>query len=310
MAGRPRSDGHAGRGRCRQRIALRRAFLPDGIGTGRQVGKEHNAVRAGGLCRQHRSTAAQQLKDCTLQENAIRRFLGDLDFTRTQFKGHAGRLQRIRGAVERNHDLLDGHAGDTDEKIGFLVVRRDGFHGDGKPAARGCHPDGIPAFDVVVAAVRTAAVAGQRAHRPRNADQVGIRGQRDGANVAGAGHAQALIGGCDLARDGCAGNAIFRKPSGVGKVHSRRAAGEGVEVIHIPVAADILRAFELLDHLAHGKLPSDARPDLIVGIAAIERHEGVGVAQHPGQRVHCLCRKAHTRNTAATGVIDKIIHIH
>ena len=289
---------------------MRRGLFPDGVHAGCQIGKEGYAVRSGGLCGQNRTGAAEQFKDSALQEQTVAGLLGHPDFSGFELEGDACGLQRIGRAVQRNHDLLNGHAGNADEEVGFLLIRRDGFHGNGKPVEGRRDLNGIAAPQIVVIAVCTGAVACQRSHGFGDADQVGVCGERDGADVLGAGHAQALVGCRDLAGDGRAGDAVFCKPSGIGEIHRRSAARKSVEVVHVPIAPDVLCAFQLLDDLPHGELPGNAAPNLVVGIAAIERHERIGVAQHPGQRVHGPGREAHARNTAATRVIHKVIHIH
>ena len=170
--------------------------------------------------------------------------------------------------------------------------------------------DGVAALHVVVAAVGSAAVSGDRAGRLGNADQIRVRGQLDRTDIAAAGNAQALIGSRDVAGNAGAGNAVCSQPSGILEIHRGSAAGKRIEVIHIPVAADILRAFQLFDDLAHGKLTRSAAPHFVIGITAVECHERIGMPQHPAQRVHGACLIPDTSSAAIRGVGHEGIHVH
>ena len=170
--------------------------------------------------------------------------------------------------------------------------------------------DGVAALHVVVAAVGSAAVSGDRAGGLGNPNQICVRGQLDRTDIAAAGNAQALIGSRDVAGNLCTGNAVCSQPSGILQIHRGSAAGKGIEVFHVPVAAHILRAFQLFDDLAHGKLARGAAPYLVVGIAAVKSHEGIGMPQHPAQRVHGACLIPHTGSAAIRGVGHEGIHVH
>lgn len=81
----------------------------------------------------------------------------------------------------------------------------------------------------------------------------------------------------------------------------------GVELVHLPVIAHMLGAFKLLDDLADGKLPCHTAPCVVVRIAAIQHHEGIGVSQHPRNGVHGF-RAVH--NAGITGRIQVGVDVH
>ena len=83
-----------------------------------------------------------------------------------------------------------------------------------------------------------------------------------------------------------------------------------VEVIHIPVVTDVLRAFQLLDYLAHGELAGDSAPCLVICVAPVKDHEGIGMPKHPSQGMHGACLEPHTGCPAISRITHKRVHIH
>lgn len=72
--------------------------------------------------------------------------------------------------------------------------------------------------------------------------------------------------------------------SGNGKLRaSQQIAGQCI-LLHDADAP--LRAFQLLDHFADRKLPSNAAPGTVVGIRTVKLHERNGMAQYPANRMH------------------------
>ena len=141
-------------------------------------------------------------------------------------------------------------------------------------------------MQIVILAIRSGAVARQVADAAADADEIRVRRQGDRADVAAVLHAHRFAADPDLARDARALNRASRQPACVFQIVARRLTGCAVELIHPPVIAHIPIALKLLDHLADGELPRDARPYVAVRIAGIHDHVRIGVPQHPADGVH------------------------
>ncbi len=190
-------------------------------------------------------------------------------------------VQRIRNAVLRNEELLNGFIRYTNEEVGFFLRRRYGFCNDGQAGARRGGGNGIAAVEIVVATVLASRIARDIAHRLGNAQQIRICVQRDSAC-----HRVAVVGGGfvghrDIARHIRTGDASLCQPARVFQIFRWGLIFRHIEIIHIPIVADILRPFQLADHLTDGKLACNARPNIVVLIPTIQHHERIGMAQYP-----------------------------
>ena len=151
-----------------------------------------------------------------------------------------------------------------------------------------CGGDGnrVAAAQVVIFAIRTAAVAGQTADASADADEVCVRRQGHRADVAAALHGHGFVADADIAGDAGTPNRAGSQPACIFQIIRRRLTGCAVELIHAPVVADIPVTLKLLDDFADGELPGDARPHVAVLVTGIYDHVRVSVPQHPADGVH------------------------
>ena len=142
-----------------------------------------------------------------------------------------------------------------------------------------CGGDGnrVAAVQVVILAVRTGAVAGQTADAAADADEVGIRRQRDRADIAAALHGHGFVADADIAGDAGTPNRAGSQPARIFQIIRRRLTGCAVELIHAPVVAHIPVTLKLFDNFADGELPGDARPHVAVLVTGIYDHVRVSV---------------------------------
>ena len=141
-------------------------------------------------------------------------------------------------------------------------------------------------MQVVIFAVRTGAVAGQTADASADADEVGIRRQRDRADIAAALHGHGFVADADIAGDAGTPNRAGCQPACIFQIICGCLPGCPVELVHAPVVAHIPVALKLFDNFADGKLPGDARPHVAVLVTGIYDHVRVSVPQHPADGVH------------------------
>ena len=144
----------------------------------------------------------------------------------------------------------------------------------------------VAAAQVVIFAIRTAAVAGQTADAAADADEVGIRRQRDRADIAAAMHGHGFVADADIAGDAGTPNRAGSQPARIFQIIRRRLSGCPVELVHPPVVAHIPVALKLFDNFADGELSGDARPHVAVLVTGIYDHVRVSVPQHPADGVH------------------------
>ena len=184
-------DGDALTVRHRNEITHRRADFPHGITASREIIKLRCAVRARGLRRYNCAGSVRQLERRTRQRRAICRVRLCHDQCAVRhIKSNFRRLERIWRSPLRDDDLLDILIWHGDQKIGFLIFRRNRFRGKRKTASCLGNGNGIAAVQIDVGAVLTARVAGNRSNRTADANTRRICGQRRraGAYAVGDGH--------------------------------------------------------------------------------------------------------------------------
>ena len=156
-------NGHALTIRHGDEIARRRADFSHRIVSCRKVIKAHRAVRARGLRRHDRAGSVRQLERRASQRRAVFRIrLGHDQRAVRHIKADFRRLERIRRSPLRDDDLLDILIRHGDQKIGFLIFRRNGFRSKRKTASCLGNGNGIAAVQIDVGAVLAARVAGNR----------------------------------------------------------------------------------------------------------------------------------------------------
>ena len=291
----------------RKQKALRRRPFPNGIGSRLHIGECGFAVCAGCHRLQDRA-AADQVKGCSCQHRAAVRILFENRYSaKRNIKGNGRRFERIRQTCLRHKHLLNGFVRHAYEERGLFILGRHGLRYDGQRIGGGRYADGVAAVEIIVRTVLPCGIAHQRTVGTADADEVGVGGQRDRADGHAAGQCGAFPRYIDVAGHSCAGNAVLRKPSGILQIHAGGMPAAGVKLVHLPVIAHMLGAFKLLDDLADGKLPCHAAPCIVVRVAAVQHHEGIGVAQHPGNGVHGF-RAVH--NAGITGRIQVGVDVH
>ena len=279
-------DGHVLHIDAAERIPLRSGALTNGIGAGSDVGEGYNAVCTGGLGLDD-GAAAHQIEDGTSQDSTGGCvLLGHADGTVRNLKGHRYGLQRVRQTFDGDQQLLNGFLGDADEETSFFFRRRHGFRLEAEGRGRGSNGDRIAAIEVIIRTILAVGMTGDGAVALADADQIGISRQLDSTDSPAIDRRHALVGNGDLAGHGTTGNAVGCQPAGVLQIHRRRIAAGSVEVLHLPVITDILRAFQLLDYLTDGELTSHTAPGTVIRVGTIQFHEGNRMAQHPADGVH------------------------
>ena len=279
-------DGHVLHIDAAERIPLRSGALTNGIGAGSDVGEGYNAVCTGGLGLDD-GAAAHQIKDGTSQDGTGGCvLLGHADGTVRNLKRHRYGLQRIRQTFDGDQQLLNGFLGDADEETSFFFRRRHGFRLEAEGRGRGSNGDRIAAIEVIIRTILAVGMTGDGAVALADADQIGISRQLDSTDSPAIDRRHALVGNRDLAGHGTTGNAVGCQPAGVLQIHRRCIAAGSVEVLHLPVITDILRAFQLLDHLTDGELTSHTAPGTVIRVGTIQFHEGNRMTQHPADSVH------------------------
>ena len=250
-------DGHALTVRHSNKIACRRADFPHRVISRRKVLKARRSVLARGLRCHDRAGSVRQLERRTRQRRAVCfiRFVYDeraVGHIEADFRG----FERVGRSPLRDDDLLDILIWHGDQKIGFLIFRRNRFRGKRKTASCLGNGNGIAAVQIDVGAVLTARVAGNRSNRTADADTRRVCGQRRRAVAYAVGNGHRHIRHRDFARHLCIGQGICCQPARIFEIFLRRLSRRAVELVHVPVIADVLRTFQLLDYFPDCKLSS------------------------------------------------------
>ena len=250
-------NGHALTIRHGDKIASRRADFSHSIISCRKVIKARRAVRARGLRRHDCAGSVRQLERRARQHRAACRIRLSRDQCAVRhIEADFRRLERIWRSPLRDDDLLDILIRHSDQKIGFLIFRRNGFRSKRKTASCLGNGNGIAAVQIDVGAVLTARVAGNRSNRTADADTRRVCGQRRRAVAYAVGNGHRHIRHRDFARHLCIGQGICCQPARIFEIFLRRLSRRAVELVHVPVIADVLRTFQLLDYFPDCKLSS------------------------------------------------------
>ena len=246
-------------------------------------------VRACGLRRHNCAGSVRQLERRALQHRAacFIRLSHDqcaVRHIKADFRG----LERIRRSPLRNDDLLHIRIRHGDQKIGFQLLRRNGFRGKRKTASCLGNGNGVAAVQIDVCAILAARIAGNRSDRAADADARCVRGQRRRAGAYAVGDGYGHIRHRDFAGHLRIGQGVCRQPARIFEIFLRRLSRRAVELVHVPVIADVLRPFQLLDDFSNRKLSSRSRPFQTFILITVKSHVGERVPQHPADGVHRL----------------------
>ena len=282
-------DGHALTIRHSDEISRRRVDFAHGIISCRKVSKVRRTVRACGLCRHNCAGSVRQLERRARQHRAACRIRLSHDqcavrHIKADFRG----LERIRRSPLRNDDLLHIRIRHGDQKIGFQLLRRNGFRGKRKTASCLGNGNGVAAVQINVCAVLAARIAGNRSDRAADTDARRVRGQRRRTGAYAVGDGYGHIRHRDFAGHLRIGQGVCRQPTCIFEIFLRRLSRRAVELVHVPVIADVLRPFQLLDDFSNRKLSSRSRPFQTFILITVKSHVGERVPQHPADGVHRL----------------------
>ena len=293
-------------------IAGRRAGFLHGVGSIGQLRPGHGAIRAGGLG----TAVGIAIGIIELEGRACQRFhaaaiphLGDGQAAILSFflKPQGNALHGIGRTVDRDQHLLNLGVRNADHKTGFLGIGIDGFGIQGEAVDGGRNYHRVPAVQVVIAAVAAQRIARQTAHGAGNTNHVRVGKEGDASIVFSVCGEHEFVGFRDISGDAGACNAVVGQPLGIFQVFRGSLIAAGIEAVQIPIIADILGTFQLLNDFADGELSGTARPSVVVRVIPIQHHEGVGMPQHPGNGVK---GGFVVDNAAVPGVIHVGINIH
>ena len=121
-------------------------------------------------------------------------------------------LEQIRRSPLRNDDLLHIRIRHGDQKIGFQLLRRNGFRGKRKTASCLGNGNGVAAVQIDVCAVLAARIAGNRSDRAADADARRVRGQRRRTGAYAVGDGYGHIRHRDFAGHLRIGQGVCRQP--------------------------------------------------------------------------------------------------
>ena len=303
-------DGHALTIRHSDEITRRRVDFAHGIISCRKVIKVRRTVRACGLRRHNCAGSVRQLERRARQHRAACRIRLSHDqcsvrHIKADFRG----LERIRLSPLRNDDLLHIRIRHGDQKIGFQLLRRNGFRGKRKTASCLGNGNGVAAVQIDVCAVLAARIAGNRSDRAADANARCVRGQRRRAGAYAVGDGYGHIRHRDFASHLRIGQGICRQPARIFEIFLRRLSRRTVELVHVPVIADVLRPFQLLDDFSNRKLSSRSRPFKAFILIPVNPHEGKCVPQYPADGVHRLFAVYDAGVTLRLPVLRQINHM-
>ena len=234
-------DGHALTIRHSDEISRRRVDFAHGIISCRKVIKVRRTVRACGLRRRNCAGSVRQLERRARQHRAACRIRLSHDqcavrHIKADFRG----LERIRRSPLRNDDLLHIRIRHGDQKIGFQLLRRNGFRGKRKTASCLGNGNGVAAVQIDVCAVLAARIAGNRSDRAADADARRVRGQRRRTGAYAVGDGYGHIRHRDFAGHLRIGQGVCRQPTCIFEIFLGSLTCCAVKIIHTPIIADIL----------------------------------------------------------------------
>ena len=272
-------------GSCKA-ISFRRADFTNSVASGLHIAEGCRSVSAGSNRLQNR-TSAQQFKyrprkSCT----GVRILLCNGNRAMRHFKRNGCGGKRVRFALLRNDDLLDAFIRYTHKEIGFFIRGSHGLDRHGEAGSSSRNRDRISAVQVVIRAILTAAISGHAANRTAHAHLARIRSHSDSTYTHAIGVGNRFIGHIDGTGTFSICNGIGRKPACIFQIFSRSTICTAVEIVQIPIGANIFLAFQFTDHLANRKLTGCTAPVFVFGIVAIDHHERVRVTNDPRNSMH------------------------
>ena len=234
-------DGHALTIRHSDEISRRRVDFAHGIISCRKVIKVRRTVRACGLRRHNCAGSVRQLERRTRQHRAACRIRLSHDqcavrHIKADFRG----LERIRRSPLRNDDLLHIRIRHGDQKIGFQLLRRNGFRGKRKTASCLGNGNGVAAVQIDVCAILAARVAGYRSDRASDTDARRVCGQRRRAGAYAVGDGDEHVRHRNFAGHLRIGQSVCRQPTCIFEIFLWSLTCCAVKIIHTPIIADIL----------------------------------------------------------------------
>ena len=202
------------------------------------------------------------------------------------FKRNGCGGKRVRFALLRNDDLLDAFIRYAHKEIGFFIRGCHGLNRHGEAGSSSRNRDRISAVQVVIRAILTAAVSGHAANRTAHTHLARICSHSDGSDAHAIGVGYRLVGYVDGTGTFSICNGIGRKPACIFQIFSRSTICTAVEIVQIPIGANIFLTFQFTDHLTNRKLTGCTAPVFIFGIVAIDHHERVRVTNDPRDSMH------------------------